>query len=331
MPAISVIVPVYKVEPYLRPCLDSILAQTFQDFELILVDDGSPDNCGAICDEYSAKDSRVHVIHQENGGLSAARNAGIDWAFANSDSKWITFVDSDDLLRLDSLFYLYQAAAEQKAEIAVCLMSEFPEDEVPGPAPGTGPTRLITGHEAVLNLYSDQPKIYVSACCKLYKKANLFDGIRFPVGKLHEDQAVTPIILSRAASVAVVDRSLYCYRLRGDSIMHTDFSIKRYDDIYGVEQCINYFHCSRAPELEEAASRRRTEMICVFSLLARKNGIYAEVPQEYRIGKLRALRWLIMNLSDDRYSYQLAKIHPKQIRPHVYWRKLKKTLHIPCN
>ena len=103
MPQISVIVPVYKVEPYLRRCVDSILGQTFTDFELILVDDGSPDNCPAICDEYARKDTRVHVIHQENGGLSAARNAGIDWAFANSDSQWLTSVDSDEWVHPEML------------------------------------------------------------------------------------------------------------------------------------------------------------------------------------------------------------------------------------
>ena len=112
MPQISVIVPVYKVEPYLRRCVDSILAQTFTDFELILVDDGSPDNSGAICDEYAQKDARVHVIHQENGGLSAARNAGIDWVFAHSDSQWLTFVDSDDWVHPEYLERLYHAVLE---------------------------------------------------------------------------------------------------------------------------------------------------------------------------------------------------------------------------
>ena len=96
MPSVSVIVPVYDVEKTIRRCVDSILAQTYTDYELILVDDGSPDACGAICDEYAVKDSRVHVIHQENGGLSAARNAGIDWAFANTESQYLTFIDSDD-------------------------------------------------------------------------------------------------------------------------------------------------------------------------------------------------------------------------------------------
>ena len=96
MPQISVIVPVYKVEAYLARCVDSVLAQTFSDFDLILVDDGSPDNSGAICDEYAEKDPRIVVIHQKNGGLSAARNAGIEWAFAHSNSQWLNFIDSDD-------------------------------------------------------------------------------------------------------------------------------------------------------------------------------------------------------------------------------------------
>ena len=97
-PKISVIVPVYNVQQYLHRCVDSILGQTFTDFELILVDDGSPDGCPAICDEYAVKDSRIHVIHQENAGLSAARNTGIDWVLATSDSQWISFVDSDDFI-----------------------------------------------------------------------------------------------------------------------------------------------------------------------------------------------------------------------------------------
>jgi len=112
MPAISIIVPVYKVEAYLARCVDSILDQSFRDFELILVDDGSPDNCGAICEEYARKDSRIHVIHQENGGLSAARNAGIDWAFENSNSQWLTFVDSDDWLHREYLNVLYRAVMQ---------------------------------------------------------------------------------------------------------------------------------------------------------------------------------------------------------------------------
>ena len=120
MPAISVIVPVYKVEKYIHRCVDSILGQTFTDYELILVDDGSPDNCGAICDEYAVKDSRIVVIHQENGGLSAARNTGIDWSFANSDSRWLTFIDSDDWVHPEYLQRLLAAAVEHNVSVSIC-------------------------------------------------------------------------------------------------------------------------------------------------------------------------------------------------------------------
>ena len=120
MANISVIVPVYKVEAFLSRCVESILAQTYRDFELILVDDGSPDNCGVLCDGYALRDSRVHVIHQENGGLSAARNTGIDWVFANSVSRWIAFVDSDDWVHPDFLKVLYETAEKTLCKLSVC-------------------------------------------------------------------------------------------------------------------------------------------------------------------------------------------------------------------
>ena len=118
MAKISVIVPVYKVEQYLNRCIDSLLCQTFSDFELILVDDGSPDACPAICDSYAEKDARVHVIHQANGGLSAARNAGIEWSLQKSDSEWISFVDSDDWVHERYLESLFSAVRETGAEVA---------------------------------------------------------------------------------------------------------------------------------------------------------------------------------------------------------------------
>ena len=120
MPEISVIVPVYKVENFIHRCVDSILCQSFHDFELILVDDGSPDSCGEICEDYAAKDSRIHVIHQKNGGLSAARNTGIDWVLANSSSHWISFVDCDDWVHPDFLKGLYSSAEQTLCKISAC-------------------------------------------------------------------------------------------------------------------------------------------------------------------------------------------------------------------
>ena len=117
---VSVIVPVYKVEKYLRRCIDSILNQTFTGFNLILVDDGSPDNCGLICDEYAEKDNRIHVIHKKNGGLSDARNAGLEWYFEHSDSKWLTFIDSDDWIHPRYLEGLLEAERIYSTDIVVC-------------------------------------------------------------------------------------------------------------------------------------------------------------------------------------------------------------------
>ena len=115
---ISVVVPVFRVEAYLGRCVDSILGQTLRDFDLVLVDDGSPDRCGEICDAYANADGRVHVIHQKNAGLSAARNVGMEWAFQNSTSEWLFFVDSDDWIDARTLETLYDAAACNKASIA---------------------------------------------------------------------------------------------------------------------------------------------------------------------------------------------------------------------
>lgn len=123
MPEISVIVPVYKAEAYLHACIDSILSQTFSGFELILVDDGSPDNCGAICDDYAARDSRVRVIHQENQGQAAARN----YALAAAKGEWVCFVDSDDAVHPQMLERLRHAAAESGAAMSMCRMLEAPE------------------------------------------------------------------------------------------------------------------------------------------------------------------------------------------------------------
>ena len=121
MPEISVIVPIYNVEKYLGPCIDSILAQTFKDFELILVDDGSPDRCGKICDEYERVDKRIRVIHQENSGLSAARNVGLDVMVG----KYVTFIDSDDLVDKRFLEELYDNLQNDKAQISLCQFQEF--------------------------------------------------------------------------------------------------------------------------------------------------------------------------------------------------------------
>lgn len=231
MPLISVIVPVYNVEPYLKRCIESVLAQTFTDFELILIDDGSPDNSGEICDEYIKKDSRIHVIHQDNGGLSAARNAGIDWAFEKSDSQWLAFVDSDDWVHPRYLEYLLQAVIEEKTKASACGIVRV-ESEVE-----MSETQFSVNCEQWDHFYLESWVRGVVAVNKLYSK-ELFKDMRYPVGKLHEDEFLTYRLLAKAGTISYVDANLYYYYQNPNSIMKSEFSIAKLDGIQALkEQC----------------------------------------------------------------------------------------------
>lgn len=236
MPQISVIVPVYNVEPYLRRCVDSILGQTFTDFELILVDDGSPDNCPAICDEYAMKDSRVHVIHQENGGLSAARNAGLDWAFANSDSQWFSFVDSDDWVHPRYLSILLCAALEYNVNISMCE-AEHTNGMGYAVPKVIQKSFSISSEEAYTSRYG----MSMMAWGKLYRR-DCFNIVRFPIGKLHEDAFTTYRLIFSTPNVAVCDTPLYYYFYNTEGITHSPWTIKRLDEVEAHETQLTFLN-----------------------------------------------------------------------------------------
>ena len=239
MPAISVIVPVFNIEPYLHRCVDSILKQVFTDFELILVDDGSTDRSGAICDEYAAQDSRVHVIHKENGGVSTARNAGIDWAVANSDSQWLAFVDSDDWLHPNYLAYLYRAAMENGVKVSACGyrnatdQSEIIEME-------DYSTTVLLWEELFLKggLLSEV------SWSKLYAK-NVLHGLRYPVGKCHEDEFLTYKLISQSPSISLVNCDLYYYFYNCDGLTKTSSPLKPWELVEAFEERLEYFQEQR--------------------------------------------------------------------------------------
>jgi glycosyltransferase involved in cell wall biosynthesis len=213
---ISVIVPVYKVEKYLKRCVDSILAQTYPCLEVILVDDGSPDGCPAICDEYAREDRRVRVIHKENGGLSDARNAGIDAAKGN----FLGFIDSDDYVHPRFYELLLQALKEEGADIAGCDVKKIYETgTVEEEEKEAVRSEIYSGREATANLYDAQ--LYLKSVViwnKLYKK-ELFKDVRFPKGKLHEDEFTSYRLLYQSKSVVYIDRAYYFYFQREDGIM----------------------------------------------------------------------------------------------------------------
>ena len=234
MPEITVIVPVYKVESYLHRCIDSILAQTYRDFDLILIDDGSPDNCGAICDEYAKTDSRIHVIHQENGGLSAARNAGIDWAFANSDSHWLTFIDSDDWVHPKYLEALLNAAEEKGTDIALCGFMRTSGEPLPK-------VEDLSARLWETGAYFLEHNVNATvAWGKLYRK-ECFHDWRYPVGKLHEDEFITYRILFVYSRIAVIEAALYAYFQNDYGIMKSPWSLRRLDKLEALEEQISFY------------------------------------------------------------------------------------------
>ena len=253
MHLITVVVPVYKVEQYLCRCVDSILAQSFSDFELILVDDGSPDSCGAICDEYAERDSRVHVIHQQNGGLSAARNTGIERALANG-SQWIAFVDSDDEIAPDYLSKLYAAAAAHQADLSICDFRTVWSDIRAYDDPFAIPERVTTGRELLAGDEIGWNWHYTLAWNKLYR-ISLFRELRFPAGYIHEDQAVIHRVLGAARTVVCIPDQLYVYYRRSDSIMGAGRGLKTTDYLFALSDRIRYISPAEYPGLYDRTLR----------------------------------------------------------------------------
>lgn len=231
MPQISVIVPVYRVEAYLSRCVESILNQTFRDFDLILVDDGSPDQCGKLCEEYACRDSRVHVIHQENAGLSAARNRGIDWAAEHSDSQWLAFVDSDDWIHPAFLERLYTIARDTGCSLSACGFLRTGGEDF-----GEERTQDCTVLSA--DAYYCGGEIpsgtVVVAWNKLYRKS-LFADLRYPAGKLHEDEFTTYRAVYQAEKVAVTREPLYAYFQNTEGIIRSKWTPRKLDIVEAVE------------------------------------------------------------------------------------------------
>lgn len=224
-PLISVIIPVYNVEKYLKRCVDSVIQQTYPRLDIVLVDDGSKDKSGYICEEYKEKDSRIRVVHKENGGLSDARNAGIDIA----EGRYITFIDSDDYVATDYVEFLYGFLNKYNADISGCFHRKFTDGQQIITFESKREEFFFDGEGATIDLCY-QKHISNSACGKLYKK-ELFRDIRYPVGRLYEDLGTTYklFLLCNIVVFSMVEK--YYYYQRHDSIMHYNFTKKNMDRI----------------------------------------------------------------------------------------------------
>ena len=231
---ISVIVPIYKVEPYLDRCVRSIVGQTYKNLEIILVDDGSPDKCPAMCDAWAERDQRIKVIHKTNGGLSDARNAGL----LTATGKYIAFVDSDDWIHLHFIELLFIALCNTKAQLAACDIRETDSVNVPDPLDHDPIIDTHTRDEAMLFL-SRGERFRAVAWNKLYNRDLLRDET-FPVGKYHEDEFFTYRIIDKCSTLAYVDFPLYYYFQRAGSIM-SENSIRHLDALEAYSERQAFF------------------------------------------------------------------------------------------
>lgn len=224
-PLISIIVPVYNVRGYLEECLNSLISQNYPKLEFVLVDDGSTDGGGVFLDEFSKKDARVRVFHQENRGLSAARNRGI----LESKGEFITFVDSDDFIAADYVQYLYTMCARNQARMAICAIRELTTKGREINYGAEYDEKVMSTEEALGRMLREEG-FNVSAYAKLYRK-DLFENVTFPENAVHEDLGTTYKLVQKCPRVVYGPEAKYVYRKRSGSISNEEFSEKKFDII----------------------------------------------------------------------------------------------------
>ena len=241
-PIISIVVPIYNVEKYINKCINSILNQTFYEFELILVDDGSKDQSGKICDEYLIKDNRVKVIQKKNGGLSSARNTGLNIAVG----EYVIFIDSDDFINKNMIEILYKSIIKNSSDIVICRYNEVLEDKVKDYIDqeivciSHINEKNFTNIEALNELYEINAGVFTVAWNKLYRK-KLFDDLRYTENRIHEDEYIIHELLYRSNKITYIPIELYNYVKRRNSIMSTEFSFRNFDAIYAFVERMKFF------------------------------------------------------------------------------------------
>lgn len=232
---ISVIVPIYRVESYLKECIDSIIHQTYSMLEIILVDDGSDDACPHICDDYRKQDSRIQVIHKENGGLSDARNAGLE----SATGDYICFIDSDDVVHPNFIQTLYENLTSTNSDMAICHYEKVYEIPQVMEISSQYAIKIYTQREILDALYGRDSLSIIVAWNKLYRKS-IWDNLRYPKGKIHEDEFVIHHILDKVKQVVINDGAYYYYRQREGSITN-HYNEKRLHVLEAMEERIQFY------------------------------------------------------------------------------------------
>lgn len=280
MPKISIIVPVYNVEGYLNNCIDSILNQTFKDFELILVNDGSTDNSLKICKYYKNIDNRICIINKENGGLSSARNAGLDIA----KGEYIGFVDSDDYIHPQMYELLYNQIMKNDADISMCefkRVSEFKKMELSDKVILNQEVEILNNEEAVFKLGEKRAVTYVVAWNKLYVKS-LFNSIRFKEGIIHEDEYIIHRLLYQINKLVYIRKELYFYLQREGSIMDKSLNINSSDYLLACSDRVKFFY-----EKDSIQLKKYWEKFYLWKFFNDYSELYKEYNDNFKLKILR--------------------------------------------
>ena len=234
---ISIIVPIYNVEKYLDRCIESIINQTYKNLEIILVDDGSPDNCPKMCEDWAKKDKRIKVIHKENGGISEARNVGIN----NATGDYIAFVDSDDFIDKEMYEKLLQNLIRTNSDISICSMIYYYEnDQIKELKNNDASFFIYDDIKKYDNLFNENVFSFIVVWNKLYKK-EIFKELRFPKDKINEDAFIAHQLLNLSHKIVYTKEKLYYYVQHENSIMHQEFNIKKLDELEAYKNQMLFF------------------------------------------------------------------------------------------
>ena len=289
---ITVIVPIYKVEAYMSKCVDSIINQTYSDIEIILVDDGSPDNCPKLCDDYRSRDKRIKVVHKENGGLSDARNTGIKYA----KGKYIMFIDGDDYIKPDMLEVMHKVIVHDASDMVICNYELVGED---GKVTVSERHSIYEPHNKKIvidekifwdNYYEYDYLYYVVAWNKLYDR-KIFDNIAYKKGAVHEDEIILHRIVRKCNKISCIPQKLYMYVQRENSIMHSKVSKK---NMYCIDEIICRIKYLYNKGFDNHLDKHFNVCVIILEKYYMDNGINDKVYKEYLL-KIKKISKEIMN------------------------------------
>lgn len=317
MPKVSVIVPVYNTEKYLAECIESILNQTLEDLELILVNDGSTDKSGLICDTFAKEDSRIKVIHQDNGGVCAARNIGLD----NSIGEFVFFVDSDDYIPNDTIKTLYDDCLEQCADISIGLMASESDT-----INTTDSLELWTGDRGLIESLKDTPALY--GCCNKLFRRDLISDIRFVVGKkVHEDGFFVFLALIKLPKISLRNKSTYIYRDNPTSSSHAPFSDKYFDVLY-FEERKRHIIIEKFPHLVYLAYNKlvKANLTMLHLFCKTKDPKYKKDVKKSIKAVRKYSKFFIPKIAGEKKFFLIVKYGGYPIFRRLYWIKNRKSM-----